>query len=233
MLREVLTTSFEFCPLDLGVLGGCYAGAVGQLFDGEVAEEERGLVPQNLQYGEGEAAYLPVGVGGAAHLDEVAPRPHVGGHEDLGLGRVREDCPGRLPDGLPAVPGGCEHVLRDALDFDLLGDALLERVHKLPVTLGRLLERLLQGGLGALAATFANRRRHDEGAVGLVDEPLRPLAVGEPGPVPDQLVGQAPGHAGDDEPVVDVLEYAAIPLGQQVGDEVLDVPAAPSEAHVA
>ena len=119
------------------------------------------------------------------------------------------------------------------LYLDLRRYALLQSVNQLPVALGRLLEGVLQGGLGAIAAAFADRRRDDEGAVGLVDEPLRPLAVCEPGPVPDQLVGKAPGDAGDYEPIVDVLEDAAIPLGQQVGDEVLDVPAAPSEAHVA
>src|SRR5690606_22324126 len=62
-----------------------------RLFDDAVISEEVGrLGTQHLEHLERELADLGLGRGGAAHLEEVAPRAGVPGDDDLGLGRVGE-----------------------------------------------------------------------------------------------------------------------------------------------
>ena len=78
------------------MLGGNGLPAVRQVDQGVVTEEVGCLFLQKFENGDGQAPDLDVGCLVTAHLDEVAQRPGVRRHENLGLRGVGQDASRRL-----------------------------------------------------------------------------------------------------------------------------------------
>ena len=154
------------------------------------------------------------------------PCPHVGGDEDLRLGRVGQHRAGGLSNGLAPVGLGFELVL---------WQGLVEFRDEVPVRVLRVLDCAFQNFSRLLGSgpVLGEGRRDDEVRLALVDEPLGTLAVGEAGAVPHQLVREGPRHPRHHKTIIHVLEYTAVALRQEVGDELLDVATAFAVAHVA
>jgi hypothetical protein len=56
---------------------------------------------------------------------------------------------------------------------------------------------------------------HNHRGIAFIDVALGPLAVAEVA-VPDQIMGQAPGHVSEEESVAGVLQDRAVPAGQDM-----------------
>ena len=100
MVEGIPLISLRHQTFRCGVLADC--PPPGRSADRVVTEEVRTLDLEDLEHRHGDLADLGVGRLIASGLDEVSQGPSVGGHENLGLGRVGQDRPRGLAGLLAA-----------------------------------------------------------------------------------------------------------------------------------